>query len=450
MWCGSCYQKPPYNLFHHAQPSDESGVHWRSDKDKDRHLYARDGDHLITPLQCDLCVFRNLKGRNPTTQDDFLMACIRQVNLDALWGRETATVGSTLRAVQQTIKALQQVHLTPPFPPLGPYSVKDSFGYAIAMAIIIKSRSARRYANYQQFESIRKLRAGFSNVFMASVLGNESLCTMGGNNKGKQFINNCPTNSPWFEQFARGCLSRMGQIVKQDRAVSLDLMHAFLGLVDQEWATANAKERADLAAIGAYATFAFCGSFRGLEVFLVDLHGLIKYTEERLKVEGKEFIIIPLLGRFKNELGDQYHLTPLIAETQSGIKVRVWAERLIEARQSERRTHGLAFGSADGTCKYGWFEREILERFQVVQQKHPDIIPADVQVLEDYGVSRSFRRGATSEARARGVKPADIDIANRWRSFKDARGHRPRLAMRDHYSDIRLVIPALLRFSENL
>jgi hypothetical protein len=111
------------------------------------------------------------------------MACIRQVNLDALWGRETATVGSTLRAVQQTIKALQQVHLTPPFPPLGPYSVKDSFGYAIAMAIIIKSRSARRYANYQQFESIRKLRAGFSNVFMASVLGNESLCTMGGTTK---------------------------------------------------------------------------------------------------------------------------------------------------------------------------------------------------------------------------------------------------------------------------
>jgi hypothetical protein len=112
VWCGSCYTKPPNNLFHHAQPTDESGFHWRSDKDRDRHLAAQDGDHLTMLFQCDLCVFRNLQGRNPTSQDDFLMACIRQVNLDALWGRETAMVGSTLRVARQTISALQQV--TPP------------------------------------------------------------------------------------------------------------------------------------------------------------------------------------------------------------------------------------------------------------------------------------------------------------------------------------------------
>ena len=71
-------------------------------------------------------------------------------------------------------------------------------------------------------------------------------------------------------------------------------------------------------------------------------------------------------------------------------------------------------------------------------------------MLEEYGLSRSFRRGATSEARARGVKAEDVDLSNRWRNFESAKGHRPRLAMRDHYSDIRLLIPALLRFSEGL
>jgi len=131
--------KPPNNLFHHAQPSDETGFHWKSDKDRDRHLFARDGDHLITPFQCDLCVFRNLQGRNPTFQDDFMLACIRQVNLYALWGRETATVGSTLRAVKQTISALKQVRLPPPFPALGPYPVANQFGYSIAIAMLIKS-----------------------------------------------------------------------------------------------------------------------------------------------------------------------------------------------------------------------------------------------------------------------------------------------------------------------
>jgi len=196
---------------------------------------------------------------------------------------------------------------------------------------------------------------------MASVLGNASFRTMGGNEKGKIYLNTCPTNSPWFECFARGCLSRMGQIVKQDRVVSLELMHAFLELIEKEWVVADHRERSDLAAIGAYAVFAFCGLFRGPEVFLVDLHRLIKYTDENLKVNGKEFIILPLLGRFKNELGDQYHLTPLIAETRSGIKVKLWAQRLIEARRSELRSRGPAFGNEDGCTRYGWYDREILE-----------------------------------------------------------------------------------------
>jgi hypothetical protein len=183
----------------------------------------------------------------------------------------------------------------------------------------------------------------------------------------------------------------MGQIVKQDRAVSVDLMHAFLRLMEKEWSAADARERRELAAIGAYAVFAFCGSFRGPEVFLVDLYGLIKYTDENLAVDGKEYIIIPLLGRFKNELGDQYHLTPLIAVSKSGIKVKQWAQHLIECRRAEHRSHGPEFGSRDGACRYGWYEREFLERFQAVQQSHPHIIPADVQLLEDYGISRSFR-----------------------------------------------------------
>jgi len=212
------------------------------DKDRNRHLFARDGDNLITPFQCDSCVFRNLKGRNPSSKDDFLLACIHQVNLDALWRRDTATVGATLRAVKQTITALKQVHLPPPYPALGPYPVADTFGHSIAIAMIIKSWSAGRYAAYQQFEPIWKLRGG------------------GGGQQRQAVLNTCPTNPPWFKHFARGCLSCMGQIVKQDRAVSLELMHAFLGLIEKEWSVADRRERIDLAFIGAYAVFAFCGS----------------------------------------------------------------------------------------------------------------------------------------------------------------------------------------------
>jgi len=380
-----------------------------------------------------------------------VMACIRQANLDACLGRESATVASTIRSVHHTIRLLAPVGLAPPFPALGPFPIADTFGYALAVAMLLKSREPGRYAAYQQYETVRKMRAGFSNVFMASVLGQDSLCMMGGD-KAKQYLCQCPTNTLWFERFSKGCLSRMGQIVRQDRAISLELMHALCSLLNQEWEVAeNHKVRSQIAALGAYSVIAFCGSFRGPEVFLTDLHGLIKYGEERLLAAGKEYVIIPLLGHFKNEIGDQHHLTPLIAVTKSGLRVKEWVDRLVEVRRSKGQVRGPAFADpGTGAIGMEWYEREILERFQTVQQQRPDIIPPDVQVLEEYGLSRSFRRGATSEARARGTDKDDVDLTNRWRTFEGAKGKRPRLAMRDHYSNIRLLIPALIRFSENM
>jgi hypothetical protein len=180
VWCGACYTKPAHDLFYHAKPQDESGFHWTRPRDLSRHEHARDGDHLLVAFQCDLCVFRNLTSRNPGPRDQFLLECIRQASLDAFWGRETATVASTRRAVFQTIQALRQVQVPPPFPPLGPFPVEDTMGYVIAIAMLIKSREPGRYATYQQFESIRKLRAGFSNVYMSLLVGTTSLRTVGG------------------------------------------------------------------------------------------------------------------------------------------------------------------------------------------------------------------------------------------------------------------------------
>jgi hypothetical protein len=96
------------------------------------------------------------------------------------------------------------------------------------------------------------------------------------------------------------------------------------------------------------------------------------------------------------------------------------------------------------------YELDILDRLHLVQMQQPAIIPSDVNVHEEYGLSRSFHRGSTSEARSRQVDDRDVDLANRWRTFDNANGRRPRLAMHDHYSDIQLLIPALVRYSYGL
>jgi len=257
------------------------------------------------------------------------------------------------------------------------------------------------YALHQQFETIRKLWAGFHNVYMASLTGSLSLRSVGGD-RAKHFLNQCDTHSTWFEHFAAGCLHRMGQDIRQDRAISLNVMHALMDHLEGEWgSTADFNTRFHVASLGAYSVIAFCGSFRGLEVFLTDLYGLCKYLDSPRQAQELPHVIIPLLGRLKNENGEKYHLTPLCSVTSSGLQVETWVHRLVQCQAHFGRVQGPAFTTLAGTPAYtSTFEMDILDRFHAIEAWRPDLITPDVQVYEEYGLSRSFRRGSTSEARA--------------------------------------------------
>ena len=155
----------------------------------------------------------------------------------------------------------------------------------------------------------------------------------------------------------------MGQIVKQDLAISLDVMHALMDSLLAEWNQTTSQDRKErIASVGAYSIITFCGSFRGAEVLMVDLYGLKKYHEESPRAGSVDFVVIPLLGRFKNEIGTQYHLTPMAARTNSGLDVRGWIGRLLEVRESQGKHQGPAFSLPDGEVdSMRSLEQEILE-----------------------------------------------------------------------------------------
>ena len=57
------------------------------------------GYHLLTNFQCDLCQFRNMKGRdlaNGSDKEEKLVIDLRRASLDALWIREPVTVRGNL------------------------------------------------------------------------------------------------------------------------------------------------------------------------------------------------------------------------------------------------------------------------------------------------------------------------------------------------------------------
>jgi hypothetical protein len=66
VWCRSCYTPHPLDRFHVNTPKDEDGFEWLSKpNDTFRYKQARNGDHLITPFQCEWCLFRLLTGTIP-------------------------------------------------------------------------------------------------------------------------------------------------------------------------------------------------------------------------------------------------------------------------------------------------------------------------------------------------------------------------------------------------
>jgi len=197
------------------KPKDESGFEWRRHPgDVLRFQAARDGDHLITSFQCHFCHFQvlTLREHDPgNPRDVLLLCCIIRANLDACWSRENTTVSANRRNLAQVTQQTGiRSHV---LPPLGPHPTDDTFGMAAAVAMLMKSTQPGRHdTSYTQFETLRKLRAAYSNFYHASATSAATTMTMG-RDKAKSFLTNCPTQSAWFKRFAKGCLKRMGQEV---------------------------------------------------------------------------------------------------------------------------------------------------------------------------------------------------------------------------------------------
>ena len=200
-------------------------------------------------------------------------------------------------------------------------------GVAVAMLVKSMKPGCHNHA-YTQFEMMRKLRAAYSNMFHASARSNTETLTLG-RDVSKSFLTTCPTQSSWFERFSSGCLQRMGQEVKQDLAVSIQLMLAFQTGLESKWQDAQTTaKRVQLAIIGAYALIAYGGSFRGHEVFLVDSFGLVKYASKKLVERGQEFVMVPLLSRYKTKNAERYHLTPLAIRSNYWPGVRPMGDQI--------------------------------------------------------------------------------------------------------------------------
>ena len=346
----------------------------------DEFLIGRDGDHLLVPFECDLCIFRKLKSRNPMAAnipDSLLLACIRRMNLDACWSRAKSTALSNRDKVAFGLKMSALVGLEGPYESDGPLPDFDHCGYEVAVEMLLHSRRPRRYSDaYMQFDTIRKLRSAFSNHCRASAKSNQVSLALG-DQKGKyQRFSADPCSSFWFYRFVEGARHRMGQDWRPNKAIPVELL--LLLLEASELRIQEAVSRRDenrWIVFHAFAVVCYTVSLRGCEGFLLDLAGL----NRKFTAGGDKYVIITLLGQIKGESGDRAHLIPCVPVTSSGIDVQASVSRLIEFKRARGHTNGPAISDLSGSVlSHRAMNDSLLELLEELFETHRELFPVSI------------------------------------------------------------------------
>ncbi len=431
-------------------------------------MRARDGDMWTIGFQCEYCWIVNLKKRdfNPNDpKDRMLCAYIRRFNLDAMWSREPKTVSGNLTQLKKGALLSKNLGLDPVDIQLGPWPVGDPYGVQIGLEMLASSQLEGRHdKTYQQFDTIRKIRAGFSTAYESSPngwnLGNMAFKA----EKGRTYtIHSMPTESHLFTHFSTGLLSRMGRVVIPQMGLSNAIVHALLnhcetivGSTKSSW-----KEVRKAIMNGAFYCTLYGNSLRGHEGLYLeasDLCNHIAFGKEGLfehdgLVPNTGHVCYPLLGRFKTEYGEQKYMPQTVNISNSGINFRLWMERLVFVLTKERKQFeaGPAFCHENGDMMTSRdMNLEFLQLMELVKFNHPRLFEGTKDIERDYGVSRSFRRGSNSRAKEEGVEKELREFINRWSSFEGKKGSTPSLSMAQHYVEAKLIMKRTLVYSRAL
>ena len=420
------------------------------DEDKD-YITARAGDHLFCPFECDACTFYRLKGRLPEARnitDSTLLVYLRRANLDAFWSRRPGTIEGlrTLFFRQAKVGVTFGFDM---FDSPGPFPSNYDSGIRCAVGVLHQSRLPGLHEATQKYSSVRKVRSLSTNLYNASALGAVGNVVYR-TKQGRNVATSAPTESEWFSRFMSGLHARMGDRRKRDAAISIKQILAIQSLLEEEWHDAidggELSDKRAVAEIGVFFILGYCTSLRGFEmpkIVLTNLRSMIQLLDDD---DSSAHVAVPLRGCFKARSSQIVDLLVYAAATtHSGLKPALWTLRLVDVLEECGVTRGWLFQESDGRQRrLGSFSDAFYARLFAIRDRDPTLFTVDIDILEDYGLARSLRRGATTRATNAKVSQPDIDWVNRWSTGGDEISDGP---MRVIYSDRKQLLDTFLRFS---
>ena len=175
-------------------------------------MYARDGDWMFSPFQCEVCWFHNLFNKSPNpsfNEDSRYLNLIKRANLDMFWSREQSTVSGNVGRIKSVMKSWHSLRRQLPLPPVTPWDVKDEMGMGVALTMLSKSLEKGRIAQYTQFYTCRQLRGTISNLYGATSKGSEGRQTFKSISGNVFHLSEDPMQSAFMERFVKGMKNRM-------------------------------------------------------------------------------------------------------------------------------------------------------------------------------------------------------------------------------------------------
>ena len=175
---------------------------------------------------------------------------------------------------------------------------------------------------------------------------------------------------------------------------------------------------------------------------------MLKYWEEATENENHPHVPLMLSSTFKAVTGIKYFCQPLALETDAGRKIGVWFSRFLGIWKEEGSSSGPLFvGHKDKRMSGAEMDLLFHTLLLEVKRRFARVLPESVDGKNEFSTYRSFRRGSTSEAQNTGMPQQVIEANNRWRKRSRAKGMKPSMSMMEHYSDAKVCVPSLIKFS---
>ena len=187
-------------------------------------------------------------------------------------------------------------------------------------------------------------------------------------------------------------------------------------------------------------------------MLLIDLYGTQQSVTQFMGAAALDphfkFVI---LGRTKGVQEDGHKFAiPCVKETQgTHLRPGIWLERFLTVKREMGQMHGKLFKRSLRRDKMCEFEDDFYRMIERIQDT-TDLIPPEVDVRNDYGLSRTTRRSATAHARNMRLPKDLMDAIHRWGREMNATTGVPRLDMQDTYTTLDSICPLMLEFSRGM